>query len=453
MANPIVTSSPSSVPKYVDYVVALLESEDKDARYPFVIGASVQMLPINITSLERNALLAKAKAVGSNIEAGRQLFGDVIARQGARDITVGRLAKPKSEKVPFGYIAEAVLQCAIAARLVIRDRDIGTADVVSYVKDFVSPSSGKPWLTSSKTFNRILEYSADNKNITGKDLVISKMSLNASAAHWIIDRLTDNTLTSNSEMKSIINDSVSYVNKREPKANAEYFYTNGRVDRLEVVSMGVIGQGETKADIHTYYYEGGTTQRTDLNLNLSVKVNNVEQFGQATGITAEVMDVFIGAAGVGLSDAAWKQIEQLVPDRVTARDIPTLKKQKVHSKVYEIVYKEIESQTRSGKIKAEQLLDGIQYFMSLGQRDLVVVNVGGGEKSMYVKKLDFIKQAMGNKPVKAVVTRTEAAGNYSAKLFIEDNHVLTLSSRETGGLFRNFVSSGSALRDWLSEPG
>lgn len=452
MANPIVTSSPSSVPKYVDYVVALLESEDKDAKYPFVIGGAIQTLPITISQLERNALLVKARAVGSNIEAGRLLFSEVITRQGNRDVTVGRLAKPKSERVPFGYIAEAILQCAVVARLVIRNRDINTADVVEYVKDFVSPK-GKPWMTSAKTFNKILEYSADNKNIVGKDAVISKISLNLAASHWVIDRVADNTLMSNSEIKSIVNDSVAYVNKREPKANAEYFYTNGRVDRLEVVSLGVIGQGETKADIHTYYYEGGTNQRTDLNLNISVKVNNVEQFGQATGLDAEVMDVFVGAAGVGLSDLAWRQIERLVPNKITARDVPNLKKNKVNSQVYEIVYKEIESQARSGKIKATSLLDGIQYFMSMNQRDLVVVNVGGGEKSMYVRKLDFVKEAMGNKPVKAVVTRTEAAGNYSAKLFIENNHVLTLSSRETGGQFRNFVSSGSALRDWLSEPG
>ena len=78
------------------------------------------------------------------------------------------------------------------------------------------------------------------------------------------------------ELDGYISDSIQYVNSSECKDHADYFYTNGKVDRIDIIGMGVLGQNITKADIKTQYYEAWTGGRTGeklrMNLKLSVKI-------------------------------------------------------------------------------------------------------------------------------------------------------------------------------------
>ena len=63
----------------------------------------------------------------------------------------------------------------------------------------------------------------------------------------------------------------------------------------------------------------------------------------------------------------------------------------------------------------------------------------------------MLKKQFKGKKVSAK-TRVTGGGNYVLDVYLGNSQLLELSSRKTGGIYRNFVNTGDALRDILSTP-
>ena len=459
MANKI--SSVESIAGPLDYVEYVKTVLNTGGNYPFVIkGGGVAN--IQIDKKLAPPILKAAEKIKDRDQALAFLKDSkyVIATYQNQQLPIGSLVKPSGKKIESGYLAEAILQAAIAARLVIRDKDVAPSDVVKFLKDFIS--SNKIWNTGkkSKAVNKITEYNASNLGKNFKDKVINYMSLNDKAFRYLENNIE--SATSNPNIRSFFTDSVNYVNRSAPKEHSKYFYTNQREDLLKIESLGILGQGITKADIKTIYLEGYNPKagfpgtEVDFNLNLSVKINEETQFGQASNVYSEAMQRFASSVGVKLSKDVEEKIKKLIPTKIKGTKIQPvmphaeIKQKKLHTKVYELVYNDIAKQL-DNKPKTDALLDGIIEFISLNDPTLVIIDIGMGDKLYFVNKIGkSLRKQLKGKNLKAEI-KAQPSGNYKMTISIEGGEVIVLESRPTGGAFRNFVSSGKALRKWIAE--
>ena len=362
------------------------------------------------------------------------------------------------EKIPFGYLAECLLQAAIVARFVDkRDKDqtINERDVIKFITQFVTKKSDSTAetailekLPNSMAVNKAFQYDVPNKNTKiGKDKVYVYYSLNDGAFRWLEKKVK--TISSNSELMPFIKDAISYVNSITCAQHSNYFYTNGKVDRIDIVSLGIMGQGQTKADIRTQYYEGWqggkTGKKVEMHLNLSVKIRHVDQVGQLSGIDSQTYSQLVEYFGASLSSAQKKTIDE---NAMILMKNPGVINKTAQGKIYEIVYKQLQTATNVSK-----LLDGMQYFIAFTKKEaetLNVVDIGSGLKVYFVKNLDNVKKSYKNSRVKTEVTTGGGEGVTKQIKFIINNDVLfTISSRRTGGIYRNYISTGPLLRDIL----
>lgn len=462
------TSSDRSPPLYVQYAIEVLESPRR-SKFPFVDSkGNVKQLELLQSESVGNALFEAKQAAQSNNKATLLKFlkdkKHVVAMDGNKSYVIGDLAKPSREKIELGYLAEAILQCAITARLVERTKTITPAIIERYVEDFLD--SKQEWMLGkqTRTIARQMKYEADNRDINAKDIVISYVSLNAKGFNFLMQRKF--SLAQNVYLQSFFYDAAKYVNSGAPAQHAQYFYTNGLVDKLTITSMGVIGQKSTKTDIVTEYFEGydpsrpGSGNPVEFKLNISVKINNVKQFGQATGIYLEAMERFASAVGVTLSEKTKKDIQTLVPTKTFGNQIRTvssaeeIKAKRINEHVYALVYNDIQDQLNNKTGKIESFFDGIENFLSMKDPSIVVVNIGGGDKVYYADRFNDLKQRFKrDKIITKLVAQT--SGNYQMDFYISSDKrdVLRLESRPIGTTFRNYVLSGEALRMWLSDIG
>lgn len=462
------TSSDRSPPLYVQFAIEVLESPGRN-KFPFVDSkGNLKQLYLLQTESVTNALFEAKQALKSNNKATLLKFlkdkKHIVAVEDTKLFTIGDLAKPSQDKIEFGYLAEAILQCAITARLVERKGAITSAIVERYIEDFLESSRVWAMGKQTRTVARQIEYEADNRDINAKDIVVSYISLNEKGFNFLLKNKF--RLAQNIYLKPFFDDAVKYVNSGAPAQHAQYFYTNGLVDKLTVTSMGVIGQKSTKTDIITEYFEGydpsrpGSGNPVEFKLNISVKINNVKQFGQATGIYLEAMERFASAVGVTLSEKTKKDIQTLVPTKTFGNQIRTvssteeIKAKRINEHVYALVYNDIQDQLNNKTGKIESFFDGVENFLSMKDPSIVIVNIGGGDKVYYADRFNDLKQRFKRDKIITKLV-AQASGNYQMDFYISSDKrdVLRLESRPIGPTFRNFVLSGEALRMWLSDIG
>jgi len=474
MANKISqTSSDRSPPLYVQYALGVIQEglQSKQKKFPFVNSkGSIVNLSLETTSVVKNVLSEAQKVLRENNKADLLKFLKnkeyVVTRDNNKTYTIGDLAKPTREKIEFGYLAEAILQCAITARLVERTKTITPSIIANVVRKYLNTSANYAWLEMSqtRTVARKVEYEADNRDIRKKDYIMCFIALNSKAFTYLKNR--EDVMETDVYLAPFFKDAANYVNRGAPLQHAEYFYTNGLVDKLVIKSLGVIGQKSTKTDIQTIYYEGydpnsfKSGKPVKFNLNISVKINNEEQFGQATGIYTEAMDRFASAVGVTLSPDVREKITNMIPttnvgsQNRLSMSPDDIRAKKLHVEVYKLVYEDIQNQLNNKKGRIKSFFDGIEGFLSMKDPSLVVVNIGGGDIVYYTNRFNDLKQRLKNDTIRTNLI-AQPSGNYVMDFYISSSSkkVLRLSSRPIGPTFRNYVLSGEALRMWLSEIG
>lgn len=470
MANPIYnTQSITSFKGYLNYAISELKKGKAISLIKSYSGGEALLYNLK-TSITNTNTIKKLQAM-----ANKKTLSLIEYRNGLKsakidlkenvnwEVTAGNIMK-SGEKIPFGYLAESILQAAIVAKFTIkRDSNVTTSDIIRFLKDFIKNKSnsksesilGAKPSAGSKAVNKAFEYTGVNKNKKiGNDSVYVYYSLNDGAFRWLENKLSSSTSIPQ-DLTAYFNDAIQYVNSSSCKEHAEYFYTNGRRDRIDIVSLSIMGQGETKADILTQYYEGwsgaGTGKKTKLNLNLSVKINHIDQVGQITGIDSKTFFRLTEYFGVPLSTSQKSEIDKNAS--LLLKNTKVLADAKKQGKIYEIVYEQLKKASNKG---ISQLLKGIEFFIAFSAKEaetLTVVDIGSGLRTYFIKNLQNISSAFKNKKINAEITTGGGAGITKQIKYLIDNEVLfSINSRYTGGTYRNFINTGPLLRNILEKP-
>jgi hypothetical protein len=462
MANPIYnTTSLTSFRGYVEHAKETVNSGGDVNFVKSLAGGDPEVMTLNAASAVNKKAVKLLDALLAKIAAGidaknyklelKEIPLDISGKTDWKP-TAANIMK-KGDKIPFGYLAETILQAAIVARFVYA-RPETTAVTASMVAkcllEFIDKKSPASAVTAvggfgakSKAINKAFEYDVANLNAKiGKDKVYVLYSLNDSAFKWLSSRKSN--LANNSDLKPYIADSIAYVNGGACRDHSHYFYTNGRVDRIDILSLGISGQGKTKADIRTQYYEGWKGGKTGtphaMTLNLSVKINHVEQIGQVTGLTSDKYQILANSIGAKLSDTTIKKIDKIIKDTHGKDD------KNAHFKVYQLAYNDMKKVSSVGA-----LFKGIEHFISLTEaKTLTIVDIGSGLRTYFVKNLKALEKSCAGQAVKSEV-RVTGGGNYNLTVSVGNKELIKFSSRKTGGIYRNFVLTGESLRQTLSK--
>jgi len=460
MANSIInTTSISSLQGHISHALSQLKGEQVTLIKGGSGDANIYTLkkpsPTNSKAIKLLEAMSKKKLNLINYKDDLKKIMIEVSERIDFAPHAGNIMK-NGEKVPFGYLAEAIVQAAIVAKFTSkRDGAVNVTDIVMKLKDYFNKPSNKtiesyivdkPPL-KTVTVNKALEYIGKNKNPKIEDHVFVYYALNDGAFNWLKSKLKGTTVPP--DLQSYFNDAAAFANSGNVQKHSEYFYTNGRKDRIDIVSLGVIGQGETKADIGTTYYEGykgtpGTGKKTNFFLKLSVKINRVTQVGQITGITGEVFSKLTEYFGVKLNDADKKKI-----DNLASKLKPKINDGKIQGQIYEIVYKQL------AKANIKGILNGITYFIAFTSAEakiLSTVDIGSGLKTYFMKNLENIGTALKNKKITAEIRTGGGLGvTKQIKYKINDDELISVNSRYVGGNYRNFITTGELLRTFLSK--
>lgn len=496
MANAI--KKASGVPSLEKYLEMAKQMFAETEPIPFVTNAKGDITfvdPLDLTDSARKSLLKELNSVvlPADIKSARQKLELIRFKIGAQTYSVADLAKP-TEKIPLGYIAETILQAAIIARFVMRDKNntnISAKDIEKYIGAYIK--SKEQWNTGQKStqVNKIVRFDADNLSESFKDKVVGYMSLNKGAYAYLEKTYSKGTLSKDALIGPFFTDSMNYVNKAEPKTHAWYFYTNGKIDLIEIQSTSITGQAEgRKADIITKYREGytgtpGSGKATSFDLELSIKIKGTTQFGQATNINLTSITKFMSYVGVTLDATTKKKIEKIfadnnikvVNDKFMLKDKPVtaqkLEEMGVWHQVMTLMYNRINSQVTGTGLPA--LLSGIMDGIASREEQnrlpdvtvsnaknklparpgLSIVDIGTGANVYDVAKLIPYKKSKGKVTTDLRLGSMNGGGegkNFKIDIYVANQLLVTLSSRRIQTNFRNYICSGIALRKWMSRP-
>jgi hypothetical protein len=460
MANSIInTTSVSSLQGHISHALSQLKGDQVTLIKGTTGDANIYTLkkssPINSKAIKSLEFMSKQKLNLINYKDGLKKIPIELHERIDFTPHAGNIMK-NGEKVPFGYLAEAIVQAAIVAKFTSkRDSSVTVADIIAKLKDYFNKPSNKTiesYLINkppakSLTVNKALEYIGKNKNPKIEDHVFVYYALNDGAFNWLKSKLKGTSVPS--DLQTYFNDAAAFANSGNVQKHSEYFFTNGRKDRIDIVSLGVIGQGETKADIGTTYYEGyqgkpGTGKKTNFFLKLSVKINRVTQVGQLTGIDGEAFSRLTNHFGVKLNDNDKKKI-----DNLASKLKPKINDGKIQGQIYDIVYKQLSKANLNG------IIQGITHFIAFTTTEakvLSTVDIGSGLKTYFMKNLENMgKSLQGKRIISEIRTGGGLGVTKQIKYKVGDDELFSINSRYVGGTYRNFITTGELLRTFLSK--
>lgn len=338
-------------------------------------------------------------------------------------IAIGSIDKPK-EKGNKGDIAEGILAAAITARFINKNENI-TSDQIKNIILSISPQAG----VSKKN------YVSLNKNPKIKDTVEFYLSLAESNMKFLLDK------NSWKLYDDLFDAAANYANGATVTSWSKLLYENNQENMIEVISDGVGDQKGTKVDVKVKV-DGKLT-----NINISLKADNVKQFGQ------------VGGSGFDKQVTLWKKLAKIDVSSLEDGYTKLLKKKEVEKAVY-LVYEHVadkmnaalkNSRTKTTFLK--NLGSGIEDFATSGEENVTLVQLAGGQAKIY----DFKKviDSLQNLQLKAKIV--DSSGK--PKLVLDDKTGAVLlevrvkaEGKPDGSTYiRNYIEKGKLLSSLIAE--
>ena len=226
-------------------------------------------------------------------------------------IKFGSLKKP-SEGANYGNVAEGVFAVALLARFSSGrvKRDTTAFDVYNLIRKIsYSPMPGR---TSVKA---ILNETAPNEGISATDNIICNITLAKVNMDFLIN-------PSNREaLLDYVIASLTYANKDSVRKWVETIYTNRRVDTVKIDADGVSNERTSKIDVKvSITYRDGAKMKLmkGVDINASIKADDVRQFGQVSGESFNSVSRFFTTA-IGdsmLSESSTFEAEPKIPAKM-----------------------------------------------------------------------------------------------------------------------------------------
>ena len=224
-------------------------------------------------------------------------------------IKFGSLSKP-SVGANYGNVAEGVFAAALAARFTggRTKRDTTAYDVYNIISQ-ISPSP----IPGKKSSKAVIQTSAPNAVAgVGNDTIITEITL----AQVNMEFLRN---PSNREaLLDYVIAALTYANRESVRQWVRTIYTNGRRDTVKIMADGLTNERTTKIDVKVSITNKEQGQLKGVNINASVKADDVKQFGQVSGEDfSSVSRFFTTAIGDGLvSESAAFETESKGPAKM-----------------------------------------------------------------------------------------------------------------------------------------
>ena len=290
-------------------------------------------------------------------------------------LSMGDIDKPR--KPSKGDIGEAVIAAAICARFVFKKGRVTPNNVETILKRLGSTGiknyPGKTGKFVEDTFK------SKNEGVKVMDDVHCYISLNQSAITASVKPRSEYGKLMREQakppysqaIKVYLQSACNYVNSGKVSKWAKIVYENRRYDKIEVISDGLSDQKGTKVDTRVKItdYKG---ELQPVNINLSMKVDDIGQFGQVSGMTFDVQQelwkqVFGYTTTVNTLETKWNELSQVKHDLKGALNM-------VYDEVYAKAKQDIKGVGKEKLIK--QIAKALDYFATRHEKHVEMLNLG-----------------------------------------------------------------------------
>jgi predicted transcriptional regulator len=203
-----------------------------------------------------------------NLRFFKRENGEIFAISGSDSAIQGILLH--GDRFNRGDVAEALLGASLTAKLVKRGGDrigkIGVDDVKTILNQAIARGDNTMVVRIQDKNSEI----ADNINFYLR-LPTGSLAFMKNPANW--DRVQD-----------LFSSAIEYCNGTDAERYSNYFYRNGKVDDVRIVSDGVGGSKDRKTDVQAVVHEtdpetGKVTKRSLKNVDISLKADS-DIYGQ-----------------------------------------------------------------------------------------------------------------------------------------------------------------------------
>lgn len=403
------------------YTAGLLSNVGSSMNNRVAINAGPKSIVVKNTT-ENKKVLKKYEQFASSSRTEKEALS-LILETNVGPIAIGAIDKPK-EKGNKGDIAEGILAAAIAARFTNKNQEID----VDQIKKIMSSLAARNGKIVEK------DFSSPNKNPKIKDTVQFYLSLAESNMKFFLDSSSWNSFN------DLFESAAKYANGQTITKWSKLLYENNQENLIEVISDGVGDQKGTKVDVRVKV-DGKAT-----NVNISLKADDVKQFGQVGGSEFEKqITLWEKLAGIDVSD---------LEDEYTN----LLKKKKVEKAVYLVynyVAEKMNSMLKNKRSKTTLLTNlgnGIRSFATLGEENVTLVQLAGGAAKIY----DFDKVIGPIQNLDLSVKIIDSSGK--PRMIIQDKNEESLleirvkaEGRPDGSSYiRNYVEKGKLLTSLIA---
>lgn len=354
-------------------------------------------------------------------------------------IEIGSLNKPNI-KYNLGDMAEGVVGAAITARFIYKNRNINAQIVYGVLsalaKSGVTNYPGKKGKQVERTFK---SANANPKIMDDVRCFISLAEVNMLALL---------SPSNKALLKEYVDSAVKYANSNNVKKWAKLVYENNRYDKIEVLSDGLGGQRTTKVDV-SVKITNAEGKLLPVDILVSLKAGDVKQFGQVSGAEfekqEELWDQLFGYKNV------IKSLKKKYDDLMFVDKQPD---EAVYL-VYQKVNQQLNQDLRSNKSEQilQRLSSAINYFATLNEEYVSLVQVGGGKAKVY--KFDDIYSKLLGRDYRSSI-KTGASGLPTIIISSGNEDLIQFRVKQefkSDGrpYIRNYIEKLSLLGDLLAE--
>jgi hypothetical protein len=261
-----------------DYRIAafLLKYKKGDA-FETVSGKKVKFMydeDIAAAVKKKNSKVISASFLIATNKKDRYKFSDLKKTDDFKPVSKNPKKTETGDKVPqIGYVAEGVIMASMLARFVNKAQAISDSDVVTMIKAIKSaPDKG-----NQKSVLKVVKIQSANRNPKLFDTIIAEVGLAKEYYKFLVDPKSVTFL------KPYISGAVTFANSITVREWADLFYENNQENKIVIMGTGISGQSETKADVEVYAGLIKDIELHKINLDISVKSNDIKQFGQVSG--------------------------------------------------------------------------------------------------------------------------------------------------------------------------
>ena len=426
-------SGSNEIKKYVNSVIELFNSGD------FKIGVK----PDKVSSVDKKAL-EEFKSLGEKNKKKEACLVSFNANNN-KMYTFGQILKPVIS-ANMGDVAEGVLAAAIACRFINKNSTVTKSDVNSLIQGLPTPTSVGKRKSVEQTFK------SENKDTDLKDDVILKITLSEYNMKFFLD------IKSQSVLDSYIDSAVKYANDSKVQTWSKMVYENLRSDKIKVTAGSLGSKNKTKVDVDVKITDNKNVPQ-DVDIKVSLKVDDVKQFGQqggtlfkATGKKKGYKEYWNKLFGIDISSQENAYNKMKGVDFNTSGAI---------NLIYDYVAVELQKKLNDKKSSKSTLIklgEAIQYYATLNEehvelvqltnRDAKIYNFAGlpGIIEQHGFDVKFSKGTSSSGKSFPIITIHEKGDSANILLIFR----VKIETLNNAPYYRNYIEKGKFLGDLIS---